>query len=197
MNGKATSDREIPISFHGIPTTGYFSFMQKRFNPVTKLIPRAICWFGSMALAGSVYGNPAAEPSARDARHHKLEIFFRSFGCPAPYYASDYIRAADAYSIDYRLLPAISLLESTCGLYQRNNNRWGWDSARTPFASVREGLRYIAFQLSRGRFYRNKTLDQKIRIYNPDPAYERKIKLLMRKIDNPRQPLTLARVDVP
>ncbi len=168
--------------------------MHKTSNSITRLLPRAVCWIGTIASIGNVYGNTVGDPSAaqQDRRYDKLENFFRSFGCPAPYYARDYVDAADTFEIDYRLLPAISLVESTCGLHQRHNNRWGWDSARTPFASVKEGLRYITRQLAHGRFYKNKTLAQKIHTYNPDPRYERKIEMLMRKIDDSTQPLAAA-----
>lgn len=118
-----------------------------------------------------------------DKRHERLEVFFQSFGCPAPYHAKEYVGAADSYAIDYRLLPAISVLESTCGIYQRQNNRWGWDSARKGFASFRAGLEYIARQLAQGKYYRNKTLDEKVRMYNPRPQYARMLKRLMSKID--------------
>ena len=92
--------------------------------------------------------------------------------------------AADSNAIDYRLLPAISVLESTCGVYQRLNNRWGWDSARKGFSSFRAGLQYIARQLSQGRYYRNKSLEEKVRMYNPNPQYARLLKKLMLKIDD-------------
>jgi hypothetical protein len=119
-----------------------------------------------------------------DTRYDKLQTFFKSFGCPAPYYVREYVSAADTYAIDYRLLPAISVAESTCGLYQRRNNRWGWDSGRRAFSTVREGLRYIASQLGDGHSYRNKTLEEKVHVNNPDPKYARTIKTLMRKIED-------------
>ena len=61
----------------------------------------------------------AAFASIPDGRVSKLERFFQSYGCPSPHYSADYIRAADAHQLDYRLLPAISLVESTCGLHEQ------------------------------------------------------------------------------
>jgi hypothetical protein len=95
----------------------------------------------------------------------------------------EYLGAADTYAIDYRLLPAISVLESTCGIYQRQNNRWGWASARKGFASFRAGLEYIAHQLADGPYYKNKTLEEKVHMYNPRPQYAQQLEKLMRKID--------------
>jgi len=147
-----------------------------------KTTARVIC---ALTLAVSAYANTATGSSSalRDGRYDKLESFFQSFGCPAPHYVDEYLGAADSNAIDYRLLPAISVLESTCGVYQRLNNRWGWDSARKGFSSFRAGLQYIARQLSQGRYYRNKSLEEKVRMYNPNPQYARLLKKLMLKID--------------
>src|SRR5215472_3835691 len=72
----------------------------------------------------------------RDERYSKLETFLRSYGCPQPHYTWDYLRAADKNALDYRLLPAISVRESTCGIHSAGNNYWGWASARRGFKSV-------------------------------------------------------------
>lgn len=140
----------------------------------------ALCALGLSAHASVT---PDSLRFAGDQRHVKLETFFQSFGCPAPFHVKEYLGAADTYAIDYRLLPAISVLESTCGLYQRQNNRWGWASARKGFSSFRAGLEYIAHQLANGRYYKNKTLGEKVRMYNPSPQYARQLEKLMRKID--------------
>ena len=154
----------------------------KQFKPI-KTTLRALA---ALTLVANAYGNAVTENPAllRDNRYDRLESFFQSFGCPTPHYVNEYLGAADSYAIDYRLLPAISVLESTCGIYQRLNNRWGWDSARKGFSSFRAGLQYIARQLSEGRFYKNKSLDEKVRMYNPNPQYARQVKTLMLKIDD-------------
>ena len=146
---------------------------------------RTLRWFGLWALTVNAHASVTADTlrTIDDRRHAKLETFFQSFGCPAPYHVKEYLGAADAYAIDYRLLPAISVLESTCGVYQRENNRWGWASARMGFASFRAGLEYIAHQLAEGRYYKNKTLEEKVRMYNPRPQYARMMERLMRQID--------------
>ena len=132
----------------------------------------------------TLYANTVEDLSMhQDKRYERLESFFQSFGCPSPHYVNEYLGAADQYAIDYRLLPAISVLESTCGIYQRKNNRWGWASARRGFSSFRSGLQYIARQLSEGRYYKNKSLPEKVHMYNPDPQYARMVDKLMRKID--------------
>ncbi len=119
-----------------------------------------------------------------DSRSLKLQAFFKSYQCPQPYYIDEYLRAADAYAIDYRLLPALSVRESTCGQHHRQNNHWGWDSARSGFASVASGIEFVASRLANGRYYKDKTLEGKLYVYNPYPQYVEQVKRLMREIDN-------------
>ena len=148
------------------------------------IMPRPLSWLSTFALTVTACaGTPQPDAGIPDNRNERLETFFRSFGCPTPYYVNEYLAAADTFAIDYRLLPAISVLESTCGIHQRRNNRWGWDSARKGFVSFRAGLEYIARQLSEGRYYKNKTLEEKVHMYNPRPQYARQLDSLMRKID--------------
>ena len=44
-----------------------------------------------------------------DTRVEKLVAFFRAYRCPQPFHVQEYLRAADANAIDYRLLPAVSV----------------------------------------------------------------------------------------
>lgn len=137
---------------------------------------------GLSCASGSSIGVNAKE-AAMDSRAEKLRIFFNTYRCPAPLHVEDYLRAADTYGIDYRLLPALSVRESTCGRHERDNNRWGWNSARTGFETVGSGIEFIARQLARGRSYRGKTLEQKLRAYNPIPIYAAEVMKLMREIE--------------
>jgi len=120
----------------------------------------------------------------RDPRIFQLEAFFKSYNCPTPLHVHEYLDAADTYQIDYRLLPAISLLETTCGAFERLNNHWGWDSAQTGFSSVGAGIHYIASQLAEHPYYKGKTLEEKLLMYNPDRHYLASVRRLMRQIEN-------------
>ena len=120
----------------------------------------------------------------QDPRGERLEAFFKTYDCPAPLHVDDYLRAADSHSIDYRLLPAISLVESTCGAFEKMNNRWGWDSAQTGFPSVSAGIDFISSQLAENPRYKGKTLPEKLFTYNPYPQYVRQVQRLMREIED-------------
>lgn len=136
---------------------------------------------GLMACA-AIAGDDTVAP--QDQRVFRLEAFFKAYNCPSPLHIDDYLDAADAYQIDYRMLPAISLLETTCGSHEKQNNRWGWASAQTGFPSVGEGIHYIASQLAEHPYYKHKTVEQKLWMYNPDRHYVASVRRLMRQIEN-------------
>ncbi len=131
----------------------------------------------------SVISSADTKP-AIDDRLSRLETFFRAHHCPAPLLTTEYVAAADANSLDYRILPALSVRESTCGLHARMNNRWGWNSANSGFESLIHGIRFIARQLAFGKNYRGKTTEEKLRAYNPkNPQYVDEVRKLMLEIE--------------
>lgn len=124
-------------------------------------------------------------PSA-DPRIAALTAFFTKYKCPELSFdlIPDYLNAADKNNLNYRILPAISVQESSCGRHYPvlTNNLWGWDSARTSFPSLREGLNFVAERLANGYYYKGKTLDQILHAYNPNALYAPKIKALTKEI---------------
>lgn len=138
------------------------------------------------AADGTVITNrPVKLPAfTADPRIERLRAFFNSYNCPAPRHIAEYLRAADTYGLDYRILPALSVRESTCGQHQRNqNNRWGWASGDSSFGSIPSGIEYVARHLAQAPQYKGKTLDQILWTYNPRSAYASEIKRLMLKIE--------------
>lgn len=122
-------------------------------------------------------------PSKPDPRANRLTAFFDSYHCPKPHYVRDYLRAADAYGLDYRLLPAISVRETTCGVAEWENNRWGYHPGRQRFHSIEEGIDFLARQLAENPPYAGKSLHQKLFVYNPRLAYPAEVEKIMRQIE--------------
>lgn len=149
-------------------------------------IRRALRYVIVAILILGVYTGTATAPvqNTFDSRIVKLTTFFQSYECPEPLYVEEYLRAADAHALDYRILPALSVRESTCGRHERLNNLWGWASAKIGFASVPHGIEFIIGRLAKGRPYRGKTVDEKLFVYNPNPQYVHEVKELMREIDD-------------
>jgi len=139
---------------------------------------------GAAALPMSAPISPAYEIVGRpqDPRVDLLRRFFGLSGAPALAYAPAFLEAADSFSLDWRLLPSISFVETTAGKSAPNNNLFGWDSGRAQFASPAAAIRAVAELLCCGARYRGKTLERKLGTYNPVPGYARKVMAVMRKI---------------
>ena len=117
-----------------------------------------------------------------DPRLETLRRFFEHSDCPAIEYAHVFLEAADDYDLDWRLLPSISFIESTGGKNAANNNLFGWDGGRAEFLTPAAGIHTVAYRLTHSERYREKSLDQKLAIYNPDAGYAGKVKSVMRRI---------------
>src|SRR6476660_8297246 len=116
--------------------------MHNELRPPLRRVARALV-LGVTACAAVASDSTLPVLPQGDPRSVRLEAFFKAYDCPAPLHVNEYLRAADSHALDYRLLPAISLVESTCGAFERLNNRWGWDSVQSGFDSVPEGIDYI------------------------------------------------------
>jgi hypothetical protein len=128
----------------------------------------------------------------KDPRLSRLQKFFADRACPLRDAATDFLIAADQNKLDWRLLPSISIIESSGGKDYRNNNVFGWGSNKEKFSSVRAGIHYVAAQLGKSRRYKDKSLDSKLQTYNPLPEYPQRVKAVMRAIGTLSQPHLLA-----
>jgi hypothetical protein len=152
---------------------------------------RRILSSGLMVLAGAV-GPAALSPQqvylahvngpTTDVRLETLQRFFRTCDCPAEAYAVEFLAVADAYDLDWRLLPSISFVESTGGKATQYNNMFGWDQGRARFASPADGIHEVGYRLANSETYRDKSLDALLSIYNPVGPYAQKVKSVMQRI---------------
>ena len=126
---------------------------------------------------------PQPQTTTKDPRLVRLKQFLAERECPIDKYAADLIRAADDNDLDWRLLPSISIVESSGGKYFLNNNVFGWNSCKEPrFSSVREGIHFVASMLGNSDLYKQKSVDAVLRVYNPEEGYSALVKSVMRTI---------------
>lgn len=78
----------------------------------------------------------------QDVRVMALENTFKKHNSPLVPYAREYVKAADKYGVDWRLLPAISGLESSFALHYMPNsyNAYGWGGGHIYFDSWEDGI---------------------------------------------------------
>lgn len=118
----------------------------------------------------------------QDPRIARLHSFLRSLNCPVSALSEDFIHAADDNHIDWRLLPSISVIESSGGKAFRNNNIFGWDQGEGVFPTIRSGIHEVAFKLGKSSLYRNLDTERKLHYYNPNPEYPGNVIAVMNRI---------------
>lgn len=113
-----------------------------------------------------------------DVRLPALKNFFAKYRSPLAVHAGDFLKASDKFGLDWRLLPSLVIVESG-GRNIRNNNVFGWGNGAGRFRSVAESITVVADCLSNKLPYRGKSLDDKLRVYNPRrqdyPLFVRKV----------------------
>jgi hypothetical protein len=136
------------------------------------------------------------ETQAKERKLSKEEIVFNSKvskirkylllrGAPLAKYAEEFVKAADHYGIDYRLVAAISIIESSGGKYNfRPHNAWGW--GKSGFKSWKDGIWAVSEGLSKYYAFGATTPQTIAPSYCPPSAdaWARKVSYVMRVISN-------------
>lgn len=125
---------------------------------------------------------PKPECKLDDPRFQRLKSFFHQTKSPIEHLAGAFISEADANHLDWRLLPGLSFVESGAGKAFKGNNVFGWNNGDSSFHSVREGIHFVAERLANSRYYRGKSLSQKLAAYNPADGYRQKVESVMARI---------------
>ncbi len=146
-----------------------------------------ILLFSSAVADATVDTRPALAAAIKrsriDPRAARLANFFRKYRCPAPNYVSEYLRVADQHDLDYRLLPAISIRETQCGVHDKGNNWLGFHPDEVTFPTPLAGIEFIGRRLAEHPFYKGKSLAKKLLTYNPYPKYPGEVLSIMQEIE--------------
>ena len=106
----------------------------------------------------------------KDLRVDKLTLFLNLQGSPLAEYAQDFVEAADFYQLDWRLLAAITGVESTFGkqIPVGSFNAYGWNNGVWRFKSWPDSIEYVSRALKEKYFNRGLDTVAKIApIYAP------------------------------
>jgi hypothetical protein len=122
-----------------------------------------------------------------DPRLKSLKRFFQQVDCPARILAAEFLMVADQHNLDWRLLPSLSVVESSGGRLAPHHNMFGWDNGKAAFISWRAGIHDMARNLADSKLYRNEDVDGILRKYNPDANYASVVKSVMRRISPTEQ----------
>ena len=115
----------------------------------------------------------AGSATFSDKRIDNLHGFLTAYHSPLAPYADLFVSKADQYNIDYRLLPAIAMQETTLckkTLAKAPFNCWGWGiwgKHASGFASYEDAINTISSYFAKKREIGIQSLDEIGSIYNP------------------------------
>ncbi len=128
-----------------------------------------------------------ADSFGYDYRVQNLRNFFQKYNSPLAPYAQDFVEYADIYGIDYRLVPAISGVESTFGkqIPYGSYNAYGWAGGDYRFNSWKDSIRIVTETLKTKYIDKGAvTIPQIAKIYAPpSTTWAAYVQYFMAKID--------------
>ncbi|HVZ11515.1 MAG TPA: hypothetical protein VG965_00655 [Patescibacteria group bacterium] len=109
--------------------------------------------FPTQTFASDVHSDPSAQlvsqnvvkTNVPDLRIKALKNIFTKYNSPLVDYADLYVKYADQNGLDWKLLPAISGLESTFGIHipAGSYNAYGWGNGTIYFKSWEDGIKTL------------------------------------------------------
>ena len=138
-------------------------------------------------LANGASAMPKDYEIKPDNRAQILSQFLAKYNSPLEASAEDFVAAADANGLDWRMLAAISGIESTFGkqMIKGTYNAYGWGGGTIYFDSWSDGIWTISSALKEKYVDRGADNIYKIgRIYcPPNPQWPYKVQSFMDKIE--------------
>jgi len=128
------------------------------------------------------------ELETRKKRAEAIDAFFASRNAPLEGYGMKFVEEAEKNDIDWRLLAAISIIESNGGKQackKANNSVLGYGSCKMDFTSIDQSIELVSRKIGGESKYYHKdmTTDQILRKYNSViHNYPDKVKIVMERI---------------
>ncbi len=124
----------------------------------------------------------------KDCRKEKLENFLKSYNSPFSSQAPELVKVADKYKIDWKLIPAISGIESSFGreMPASSFNAYGWVNGNYKFDSWESSFEEVAKTLKEKYIDRGLDTPEKIGpVYAPpSKSWASKVRYFMNEITN-------------
>ena len=129
----------------------------------------------SISASRMIFAQAPAEvvsaPAVIDTRAARIEAYFGKWDLPLAKHSEFMVEMADKYNIDWRLLPAIGMRETTGGKFACYNNPFGWGSCKIKFDNFEQAIETLARNLAGENprtemYYKGKTSEEKLHFYN-------------------------------
>ena len=128
--------------------------------------------------------------SVADDHAKKIDAYFAKRGMPLECYGAKLVKVAEGNDLDWRLLPAIAIKESTGGKFACHNNPFGWGSCRIKFKNFDSAIETVGMNLggmnpNTEQYYKDATTIEILHHYNNSvvPTYTGEILAFMELIE--------------
>lgn len=122
-----------------------------------------------------------------DYRVYALKSFFKKYNSPLTDYAEQFVYWADQYQMDWRMVPAITGVESTFGkqIPANSYNAYGWANGNYSFNSWEDSIKVVTGTLKEKYIDKGAdTIPEIARRYAPPSnSWGSKVKYFMNKIE--------------
>jgi hypothetical protein len=150
----------IPMLGIAMPLSGVSSIINLNVVPIQ--------------ITGENSAITAQEEVARKEKALAIDTYFKEHDAPLAGHGMKFVLEAEKNEIDWRLLPAIAMRESTGGKHACKsvpNSVFGWGSCKISFNSIDESIEIVAKNLggnnpNTDHHYEGKTTEQILRKYN-------------------------------
>jgi hypothetical protein len=127
----------------------------------------------------------------REIKSAKIDAYFAKRDMPLAGYGMEMVLASEKHNLDWRLIPAIAVRESTGGKFACLNNPFGWGSCKIGFKNFSEAIQSVTEHLSgdnprTARYYEGKNVKEILVTYNPPsviPKYADQVIDIMETIE--------------
>lgn len=145
---------------------------------------------GSLATA-SVASVEVRTDDIREEKAEMIDTYFKERSMPLKGTGMTFVLVAEKYGLDWRLLPAIAIRESSGGKAACGYNPFGWGSCKLHnFSSYESSIESLGKNLGganpkTARYYAGKTSAEKLYNYNGTvvPTYPDEVLAIMKKIE--------------
>lgn len=128
----------------------------------------------------------------REKKAEAIDTYFKERSMPLEGTGMTFVLVAEKYGLDWNLLPAIAIRESSGGKAACGNNPFGWGSCKLHnFKSYNDAIEALGKNLggankNTARYYAGKSTKEKLYFYNGTvvPSYPDEVLAIMQKISN-------------
>jgi hypothetical protein len=158
-------------------------------NAFTASINDAVSKITSAEVTTTLSPEAIALQQARDEKAAKIDAYYAQYDLPLKGYGMKMVLAAEEHDLDWRLLPALAMRETTGGKFACKKNPFGFGSCKISYASFDESIDAVANHLGGDnpkteRYYAGKDTTGILKAYNSViPAYTKEIFGIMAKIE--------------